>query len=95
MEDVLSDLFLLNLAREIGPEFTQLGILLGFTYPQTERYKMETPNSLSDAILKLLVNWRQKQDRRQTTRDVVESLAQALASVERQDLASKVRSLQC
>ena len=77
----------------MGPEWEELAIDLDFSSGEITHIKHENKDSMKQAIFKMLVKWRQKQNPDAGLKPILDVLSNALAGCDREDLAYKVRSL--
>ncbi|XP_035679135.1 malignant fibrous histiocytoma-amplified sequence 1 homolog [Branchiostoma floridae] len=88
--DLLSDVRMLRLAKQIGNEWKSLAIELGFTLAEIQRLQSDNPFSTEDSIFSMLVQWR----RRQGASVHISALAEALTASGRKDLAEGILEVQ-
>ncbi|XP_071497371.1 uncharacterized protein [Diadema antillarum] len=62
VEDVLTDLQLMNMAQEIGPEFWRLvGLGLGFREPELAHLERNHRSNMTECVYQMLIKWRQNE----------------------------------
>ena len=86
----MSEIYLLELAEQIGSEWLSLGINLGFSLPQLQHVMSDYRNDMVSQIHTMLVIWRRKQPPKDIA-GAVGSLAKGLEDCGRVDLSHFVR----
>ena len=92
VEDVMTDIYLLDLAEKIGFEWSFLANGLGFKLPELQHIMSNYPHSFVDQIHTMLVKWRQRQPPRDMEA-AVRALAEGMKICHREDLADLVLTL--
>ena len=88
----MTDIYLLDLAENIGFEWLILANGLGFKLPELQHIMSNYPDNLVDQIHTMLVKWRQRQPPRDMEA-AVRALAEGMKICHREDLADFVLTL--
>ena len=84
--EMLTDMYLQQIAKEIGSAWSTLGYILGLSSAELDCLKCENRNSMADCIAKMLVKWRDRSS--QST--CVADLRRALEEIHRTDLSETI-----
>ena len=62
VEDAITDLQLMNLAQEVGPDSWRLvGLGLGFREPELAHFERDHRDNMAECTYHMLIKWRQNQ----------------------------------
>ena len=87
VEGKLSETFLRDIAENIGIDWKRLATNLGFKTAQITAFEQDNRDNLKEQAFKMFVAWQNKQTDIEDTR---RSLIEALDTIERTDLASRI-----
>ena len=86
--DILSDVGLMNVAKQLGAEWTLVVGHLGLKQPEIDQIKMDNPYNTINQITIALQRWRDRQEGQADT--ILLQLFSALQSCDRTDLLNEI-----
>ena len=87
----LSDQFLNEVSKDLGPEWFQLGISLGLTYTHVDSVKYNHPHNMRHQSMQMLYDWRNRQTEEAEAQK--RHLVKGLKKIKRNDLAAVVEKM--
>ena len=85
---ILSDVGLMNVAAQLGAEWTQVVGHLGLKQAEIDQIKLDNPYNTINQITIALQRWRDRQEGQADT--ILQQLFSALRSCERRDLLDEI-----